>query len=164
VKKFCGLFVLVAALCVMSQAKAEDMGRIFLSAEERAALERARHRVERPPQVVETPKRSSLFNEEPEFIELPDEDPAPALTVNGMVKRSDGTSTVWINGVDNYQGDLSQFDIQSSDINVKHGRIEIRQADGGKVKLKPGQTYNPASQEIVDAYYPKEPPAFTIEP
>lgn len=72
-----GLLTLIAAQCPPAQAEGE-LGRLFFTPERRQALDRQRQ-----------------FNIE-EKQEVPED---PTLTINGVVTRSSGKRTVWINGV-----------------------------------------------------------------
>lgn len=67
---------LLAALCLMPSARANELGRLFFSPAERNELER-------------THKLQQAENGGGE---------QPVITVNGVIQRSDGSRIVWING------------------------------------------------------------------
>ena len=71
------LLALIAAACPPAQAE-DELGRLFFTPERRQALDRQR-----------------LFNIH-EKQEIPED---PTLTINGVVTRSSGKRTVWVNGV-----------------------------------------------------------------
>jgi len=74
-------FALACLALAASAHAAEPMGRLFFSPAERAALDEARRKPE--PVVVIPP--------------APPPPPPEIVTINGVVRRSDGTTTVWIN-------------------------------------------------------------------
>lgn len=70
------IFLLLAACLISVAASADPSGRLFFTPRERAALDRARQQAAAG--AVERPAASSL-------------------TLNGIVKRSDGRNTLWLN-------------------------------------------------------------------
>lgn len=88
---------LLVALIAFDPAVADEaLGRLFFSAAERAELDARRAAANQPPPVaVEPPVPVSASEDVPDSAAaLP-----PALTVNGVVSRSQGPATVWLNGV-----------------------------------------------------------------
>ena len=70
--------------------------------------------------------------------------------VNGVVTRSDGLRSTWVNG------HLEQ----SVDHSGKHGRNQAHvQLPGGEIKLKVGQSYNPTTGRVEENYRRAPPPA-----
>ena len=136
---------------------AEDLGRLFLTPEERVQLERARHP---PPAVVAVPAPTPPIvdaNLPPPVDELgadqilPDAPPpnVPPITVNGVVMRSNGQSTAWVNGQNTQDGDFSADNIRVGA--PRGGRVTIVTPEHlPDVQLKPGQTYDPSTNTIVD--------------
>lgn len=138
-------------------AAAEQLGRFFLTPEQRVELERLRHAPPAPvvppappPPVVEAdlpPPVTELSREEM----LPPAPPpdVPPITVNGVVIRSNGQSTAWVNGQNTLDGDFS-----SDNIRVDRPRGEsvhiITPEHLPDVTLKPGQTYDPGTNTIID--------------
>jgi len=74
------LVALVAALLGSAGARAQELGRLFFTPEQRAALD-ARRKARVPDKPAATPQVES-----------------PITRVNGAVQRSGGRSTVWVNG------------------------------------------------------------------
>lgn len=142
----CALLLL---LLVHGLASAAELGRLFLTPAERAAIDAARSGVERARAM---PSAITADNEETATsVQL--EAPAEAVTVNGYIARSAGAATVWINGRDGAPGKLSApaRDGQRVNVPLKGG--------GGQVALKPGQSFDPDSRQVSDAYQQQRPPA-----
>lgn len=74
------LAVLLAALLGGAAARAQELGRLFFTPEQRAALD-ARRKARVPDKPAAAPQVES-----------------PITRVNGAVQRSGGRSTVWVNG------------------------------------------------------------------
>ncbi|HEY8608078.1 MAG TPA: hypothetical protein VIM12_13265 [Noviherbaspirillum sp.] len=76
----------------------------------------------------------------------PDQAPPPVTaetTVDGVVRSSSGRSTVWVNQVPYLETP------------GKRGRapeVPMPLPDGGSVRLRPGQTYDPEERRVRDAY------------
>lgn len=125
-------FPLAAALlaaCLLSAAMpaaAEQLGRLFLTPERRAALERQRllNIQEKEAQVVE----------------------GATLSVSGVVRRSSGRNTAWINGTpqyDNPPGAGVRVEIDKS----QPGRTTVITGEEAPASLKVGETINRATHE-----------------
>jgi hypothetical protein len=147
--------VAVAALSLIAAgAQAAELGRLFLTPQERAALDRARHAVQAP--VITQPEH------EPEPIDVTPEavrgHEAP-ITVDGYVSRSGGPATVWVNGTDTFQGDLSEFGINAEHVEIETSRVRLPiGAAETPVLLKPGQSFDPGANAISDAYERRDSP------
>ncbi len=141
----------LAFLVTTAGVQAAELGRLFLTPQERAALDRARHTVKKP--TVEQPRLVDIAPDD----ETPEAE-AP-ITVDGYVSRSDGPATVWVNGTDTFQGDLSEFgiDAQRVDIETSRVRLPIGGSDA-PVLLKPGQSFDPGLNAISDVYERRDPP------
>jgi hypothetical protein len=129
-------------------ANAAELGRLFLDADERAAIDAARlGSAEMRQAGAKAQPESSTVAGEPA---LP---PAPAtpVKVNVYIARSAGAPTVWVNGSDMAPGTLSPP--------ARDGRrVRVRLSDGGgQVALKPGQSFDPGSREVSDAYQQRPP-------
>ena len=115
--------------------QAAELGRLFLTPQERAALDRARRAVIEPvpEQIVDEPRLTDIGVDD----EVPEA--AAPITVDGYVSRSGGPATVWVNGTDTFQGDLTEFGIDAQRVEVESSRVRLP-IDGGEapVLLKPG--------------------------
>jgi len=125
-------------------AQAESLGRLFYSPEQRALLEHARRTM--PMQTGETAPTPST----------------PDYTLKGVVTRSDGQRSVWLNDQVQYGKGKEQ----------ERNQVQV-QLPSGSVQLKVGQTYDPDSGKVVESFrrpppvsqpVPKPPAARTPAP
>ncbi|MBV8031279.1 MAG: hypothetical protein JO035_07205 [Betaproteobacteria bacterium] len=108
----------------------EPLGRLFFTPEQRQALDARRK------------------------ARLPDKPSGPAaatphVRLDGYVKRSDGRSTVWVNGEsvpETVQADSPRIGAAGRD-----SRVSVNAGDGGgRVELKPGEVLDRGSGEVRD--------------
>lgn len=121
--------ILILSLLTLSQATwAGGLERLFTTAQERQQLNDLRTNPPPPPGMVE---------------------PAapPQITFNGLVTRSDGAITVWINGSEELHQSGFNVDIDKREgIAVPITLIKARQ----EIWLKPGQTVSTLDGKIVE--------------
>lgn len=141
----CLIAGLIVGLGLLSLGiRADDLGRLFTTPEERQMLEALRNqprRAEAPPEPLET----EALAPEPPAVQ--------SVRVDGFVSRSRGNNTVWINGTNSLTGDLGSHQV---DVNVRGIRgqtvpVRVQNSPVG-VGLKPGQTFDPAAARVVDIY------------
>jgi hypothetical protein len=119
------LLLAVIALLAPSLAPAQELGRLFFTPEQRAALDTRRK------------------------ARVPDRPAAPVVTspttrLDGYVKRSGGPSTVWVNGESVTEGAPEAPRIGSNEVSVPVG-------DGAaRVRLRPGEVLDRGSGEVRD--------------
>ena len=120
-------------------AATPTLGRLFFSAEERAALDEARRR---PAAAVAAPAEKSL-PPGPEYV-----------TLNGVVRRSDGSTAVWLNnrmieGKRTYDGlEVTDSKRAPGPANVT---VKVPQA-GRSVDLRVGQELDVISGKVQERY------------
>lgn len=138
--------MLIFAVPAMSQAQQQRLGRLFSTPEERLQLDEIRREYEygqapEPEPEVELPKvevkRGPTFSQ---------------FTINGVVLRSNGTGSTWVNGARVNQGEVTREGVR------------IEKAEGGKrvkivlpsgadsIRLKAGQKIDVASGAVLEAY------------
>lgn len=116
------LLVLLVGLLLFQDADAQQLGRLFFSDDQRAALD-ARRRARVPDKPSAAPVVAS-----------------PTTRLDGFVKRSEGPSTVWVNG-------------EPLQENVRPGErsVSVPVGDSGtRVELKPGQVLDRGTGEVRD--------------
>jgi hypothetical protein len=121
------LCALLAGAALTAQAQAQQLGRLFLSPEQRAQLDAQRYG---PP-----PSDPALA------APPPPPPPAPPVELNGVVQRSSGRSTVWLN-------QEAQNEPHNRLALGKPGTLTLRLSNGQVLLLKPGQRYDPASGTV----------------
>lgn len=129
-----GYLFLIFCLWTANTALAEEpLGRLFFTPEERASLEFARqgHRQDNQAAI----------------------DTRQGVTLEGIVKRSDGKATVWINGrpqeVSPSSGYIHGTGRSGASVQLPQG--------GQRLDLQVGQTYDPSSGKILEGYQRPKP-------
>ena len=87
------------ALLLALPARGEEFGRLFTTSEERTLLERLRY----------APATEVKEKEETLESVVPKADVPPSITLNGIVSRSGGNSTMWINGLNTQSLQVDNF-------------------------------------------------------
>ena len=124
----------------------DNIGRLFMTPEERRTLDILRNQEDRT--TITVP--SLAIEDDPD--EVLDEQ-ITGITVDGIVYRKNGKSTAWVNDGNTYEGDLST---QYLDINPEHispGGVKIKVKNNDKsrlIRMETGQTYDPVKDEVVD--------------
>ena len=73
-----------------------------------------------------------------------------------MVSRTDGTSTVWVNGMNSLDGDLDAQHIYVDPTSTRGEKVTIRLPNSSlELRLKPGETYEPSASTVIDGYQHK---------
>ena len=123
--------LLCAALASASpvQARPVQLGRLFSSPEQRAQLDAQRSG---PPPAAAVPATPAT---------PPPPPPAPPVQLDGLVQRSSGRSTVWLNQTPQ-QEPYNRL--------APGGQLTLTLSNGQVVVLKPGQQYDPASGTVVE--------------
>jgi hypothetical protein len=109
---------------------AESLGRLFFTPEQRAMLDLARRT---------------------QATAVQDDTASDGVTLSGIVTRSDGRRTVWINGRPQPAGVATGRSPSSASIPLPGG--------GGQVRLRVGQTLDPTSGKVEEGYRRPRPPA-----
>jgi hypothetical protein len=114
---------LLLAASFAAPVAAQELGRLFFTPERRETLDR---------------RRQFKLTERREIEE------DPALTVDGVVTRSDGRRTIWINGVAQDGGDAV------TPVHARPGRIVVRTEDGSAAQANVGDTVDRSTGETID--------------
>jgi hypothetical protein len=135
-------------------AAAQLPGRLFLTPAERAHLDELRAtRSERATaaQPETTPSGDVAA------IDVPPPPPPEPFTVNGLVVRSDGPNTAWVDGRPVLRPGQTQKGVEV-DTRAAGAAGELMVLDAGvPVLVKPGQTYIPEGQHVTEPF--EAPPA-----
>ena len=123
------VMMFVCALPLMAQA---ELGRLFHTPEQRALLDLARK--SGPVSAIGDPDAPGAEQ---------------GLSVSGIVTRSDGKRSTWVNG--HLEHDAA--------ITNKQDRTQVWvKLPGGEVKLKVGQSLDPATGQVAEGYRRAPPP------
>ena len=119
--------ILTSAPCAPAFAE-EALGRLFFTPERRQTLDRQRQ-----------------FNIQ-EKQEIPEE---PTITIDGVVTRSSGKRTVWINGTALGESDASS-DVSVAPVRKTPGLVVIQAGDSSPASAKVGETMHRDTGETTD--------------
>jgi hypothetical protein len=126
--------LLLAFIASIPPASAQELGRLFFTEEQRAALD-ARRKARMPDRPT-TPAAVA----------------SPTTRVDGYVRRSGGPSTVWVNGESLGVEAPTPPRIESG---RREGRVSVPVGDGAvRFSLKPGQVLDRGTGEIRDVLGP----------
>lgn len=137
-KRYSAMIVLGAWMLISLQCWADDsLGRLFYSPAQRARMDVARQH-----------ERNIKIDE----VEVESTPPPVNIHLNGVITRSDGRSTVWINN--RIQNDASQVATVG-----KGGEVRVVTPDAQRtIRLKVGQSIDMSSGEVEEVYR-RTPPA-----
>jgi hypothetical protein len=124
-----GIVLALVLAALPAVAGAQELGRLFLTPEQRTALD-ARRKARIPDKPAATPVVES-----------------PTTRVDGYVQRQGGRSTVWLNGVPNSEGG------QADGTRVGSGRngVSVTMGENQRgIELKAGQRLDRGSGEVTD--------------
>jgi hypothetical protein len=138
--------LLLAAVAAPALQGAADNGdaRLFTTPEQRQRLDQSR---EGTPTEAGAPEKEQT----PRHLAAPAEKPAPLPSVHlrGFVRRSNGPGAVWVNDGSTLAADELDGRIHTGRIDGSSVRVTL--PDGRRLRLKPGQIWNPRKGAIVDA-------------
>lgn len=126
------LAVFAIGLASASSAYANELGRLFFTPDQRAALDRVRFA---PPPKEPEPKPVAVVA--PPAVVPP---PLPPVVMNGLVTRSSGRSTTWVNGVEQHDALRPAGASASVPIGTTNRRVQ----------LKVGETFEPEANARYD--------------
>lgn len=136
----------------MPVSYADNLGTLFTSSKDRQKLEKIRNtkQVKKEKVVVE------VVEPEPETVvrkEIILRDP---VALRGIVHRSSGKSTAWVNDGNTFEGNLDSEFIDVPSENIKADEVTVIMSDDNtEFKLKVGEVYTPApiEKEYIETEY-----------
>ena len=144
---------LLLALAPAPDPRAQPVGRLFSTPEQRAALDGMR---DDPGFGRETAPAAAATRPEPVADSGPDSVPEPAsppVTIDGIVLRGGVQRVSWINGVAVDAGAAAPGGIRIDAGRAPGGRFRVRLPDGrSTVDLKPGQRAGAVTGRVLEAY------------
>lgn len=147
--------LLATQVAMTGPLAAQELGRLFFTPEQRAALDKARFA---PEKQQPEPRVAEAKQQAPE----PPPPPVGAFRVEGLVVRSAGPNTAWVDGHQVLRKGRT-FKGVAVDPGAAGARgVTVRMpGEEGEVPLKPGQTFDPASARITELAPRHGPPAAT---
>jgi hypothetical protein len=122
------LFSFIVLLCASTPCRAQELGRLFFTPEQRAALD-ARRKARMPDKPAATVVAS------------------PTTKLDGFVQRSSGPSTVWVNGEALPEGSADAPRIGRG----AEPRVSVPLGEGGRrAGMKPGEVLDRGTGEVRD--------------
>ena len=134
----------LSLILVTPNVSAKDsLGRLFTTPEQRKQLDLERNKA---PITVEAQKKPEIIEivevEEPEEVIEYD-----AIQLKGLVYRSDGKNTAWINDGNTYEGDTELSYIKIPNEKITSDEVSIVMPDEQtEVKIKVGDYFDPANK------------------
>lgn len=135
---------------VAAETAGDDLGRLFFSRDERAALDAARAAATLPlPHLAEDDVRQL-----PEAaLDATAPPPLPAVTLNGIVTRSRGPATVWVNGTAQDARHVAVPGVAAPRVRVARDALELSLDQNRPARrVKAGQTFDPAHAVVHEAH------------
>ena len=124
--------LLGVALCFAASAQAQELGRLFFTPDQRAALD-ARRKARVPDKPAASPQVES-----------------PITRINGAVQRSGGKSTVWVNG-EAIPESSAPGSAQLTPRGPNAGRVSIPTGEGAQqFDLRVGESLDRGSGQVKD--------------
>ena len=133
------------SVCVVNPASADDdFGRFFTTPMQRQYLDQLKSRG--TPIVVEIEKDLAVLeNETGEAEEISD-----TVTVKGLVYRKGGRNAAWLNNSNTFEGDIASGYTDVAESEISSSGIKVRIGNKEDIRLKVGQKYEPATENIRD--------------
>ena len=129
-KSLCALACVIASFLAAPYASAQELGRLFFTPEQRAALD-ARRKARVPDKPAAVPQAES-----------------PVTRINGAVRRSGGKSTVWVNGEMIQEGAQADIPQVARDPGA---RVQVPAGEGAQSRsLRVGESLDRGSGEVRD--------------
>lgn len=137
-----GLALVAACMSVPHDADAQRLGRLFSTPEERALLDELR----RDRRIIE-PEPQSVVDIAPEIPTV------EQVTIDGVVLRSSGANSAWINGQPVSGGARTRDGVRVDASAAGGGQVKITLPSGADtIDLKPGQKIDVNSGVVLEAY------------
>lgn len=131
----------MASYGLFAPVYADNLGTLFTSAKERQKLEKIRNRKE--PQKVEVVKKEAGIEIE-ELVVKKEVIIREPISIKGIVHRSNGKSTAWVNEGNTFEGSLDSELIQVPTNEIKTDQVTVKLTDDEtEYQLKVGETYTP---------------------
>ena len=144
------LFVFVICVFLFNTVSADNLGRIFTTANERQKLEKVRLKKDEPVKVEVKVEEITLPEDTVVNKEVIIRD---AITLKGLVHREGGKSVAWINDSNTFEGnlDLEYIDVPKNKIKPDEVTV-VMPDDSTQVELKVGEVFipKPIEKDVIE--------------
>ena len=142
---FLSLIICLVLLLINNPVYADNLGRLFTSETERNKLNYIRKKAPvAEKKEVEVVKVEEIIEPVKQEVQVRD-----AIRLKGVVYRSDGKNTAWINDSNTFEGDLESQYIKVDKENIHKDNVRVTMPDNSTiVDLKVGDSYEPVSENI----------------
>ena len=134
------IVIALLALATTPVGAADSIGRLFMTPEQRAALDSARE------------SGNDMLTDASQRAQPRAVSPDQPILLNGVVRRSRGPNVAWVNGARMPQVGTSDQGVQLRRGPDRHNQVTLGEATGTTARLKPGQFWIPASGQVADCY------------
>ncbi|MEX2576276.1 MAG: hypothetical protein WD382_06450 [Halofilum sp. (in: g-proteobacteria)] len=132
-----------------------DAQRLFTTAPQREHLDALREGASPPARQIDDRREEVVPPQEQPQAKKP-----PRVALQGFIRRNDGRSAVWANGGNTLNGEAIRGDIRIDSGRLDGATVVIRLPDGRKLRLQPGQVWDPESgrvhEYLTNAQEPRE--------
>ncbi|MGK0296417.1 MAG: hypothetical protein ACI9XC_000005 [Gammaproteobacteria bacterium] len=142
------LIFIFTLVCISLSAAADNgFGRFYTSPRQRMQLDE--QRIKRPDEEIVVdivPDNLMDITSEEETVTIID-----SITLNGLVYRTDGKNTAWLNSNSTNEGSIENQYTRVNENNVHSNNVEITLPDNqSRIELKVGQQYDVRSKQVYD--------------
>jgi hypothetical protein len=133
-------WILAASVLVPGSAAAQDkLGRLFFTPAERSSLDAQRK--------LAGDQANRPVRKDPDLPKAP---PPRMMTLNGVVRRSDGETTIWVNNQPVHER-FRDMDVMPGSITREAVAVQLP-GSGRRVRLKVGQSVDSSTGEVEENY------------
>ena len=144
-KQYKYLILILASMIMTPPSYADSLGRIYTSPGERKELNKIRNSKEKKPKKIEIVQVEELAEEVEVEKEIIVRD---SIRLKGIVHRSDGKNSAWVNETNTYEGNLESQFIQVPNDNITSDQATVIMPDDStSVDLKVGEVFIPPPLE-----------------
>ena len=134
------IVIALLGLAATPVSAADYIGRLFMTPEQRTALDSARE------------SGNDLLTDAVQRAQPHAVSPDQPILLNGVVRRSRGPDVAWVNGARVPRAGASDQGVRLIRGPDRHNEVTLGEAAGTSARLKPGQFWIPASGQVADCY------------
>lgn len=142
------LVLIAMTLSFVLPVQADTLGHLFTTEQQRNRLDYMRS------QKIVVEKSVVAPEDVDEILEPEIEEEAvikDSINIKGIVKRSDGKHSAWINDSNTYEGDLDTLYLNVGPEHISSDRVKIKMPDKEtEIELRVGEAYDPNTDQIFE--------------